>query len=128
MTQFWSAAIISLSRNRAEEGTGNILWAMQFTSNYTYICLDISHVTLKIYLLCPCLYCTLSSVKFVDNKASKHLFFLDGVLIGSITISILLRQASYKTSRVRSYMQVRHTRSRGNVINYKRLRSISIYR
>ena len=61
---------------------------MQFTSKQTDICLDNCHVTLIIYLLCPCLYRML----------------------------------------VRSYMQVRHTYSRENVINYKGLRPISIYR
>ena len=79
---------MSLSRQHAEEGTGNILRTMQFTSKQTDICLDNCHVTLIIYLLCPCLYRML----------------------------------------VRSYMQVRHTYSRENVINYKGLRPISIYR
>ena len=47
---------MSLSRNHAEEGTGNILRTMQFTSKHTDICLDNCHVTLKVYLLCPRLY------------------------------------------------------------------------
>ena len=47
---------MSLSRNRAEEGTGNILGTIQFTSKHTDICHENCHVSLKIYLLCPCLY------------------------------------------------------------------------
>ena len=121
---------MSLSRNHEEEGTRNILRTMQFTSKHTDTCLDNCHVILKIYLLCPCLYLSyfcLQRSSWMSKHQSVRLF-RDGVLIGSMIVSILLRQTSYQTSPVRFYVRVRHTRSRGNVINYKGLRAISIYR
>ena len=79
--------MISLSRNHAEAGTGNILWTTRSTTCSTHIdiCLVICHVTLKIYvhLHRPCSYRILSSEKVVDvealNEASNYL--QDGIFI-----------------------------------------------
>ena len=71
-------------------------------------------------------YFSLQKSSWTSKHRSARLFW-DGILIGSMTGSILLRQASYKTLPTRSYIRVCHTRSRGNVLNYKGLRSISIY-
>ena len=58
---------MSLSRNHAEERTGNIFLTMQFTSKHTNICLNNCHVTLKTYLLCPFLDCI-----FVFREVRGH--------------------------------------------------------
>ena len=112
---------MSLSRNHVEEGTRNIFGLhMQFTSKHTTFCLDNCHVTLKTYLLCLCLdrfFCFQRSLWTSKHRSVR--LFRDSVSIGSMTVSILRRQASYKSSPVRFYIRVRRTHSHGNVINYK---------
>ena len=68
---------------------------------------NICHVALNInlHLRCPYPYC----IYIVFRKVRRH-----------HSVLILLRRASYKTSRVCSYMRVQHTHLRGKAINKKR--------
>ena len=73
---------------RREQGTNFGLCSS--LANTQIFCLDIYHVTLKIYLCCPCLYRILSLEKFRDMEASKR----------SIILSISRRRLNWINDRL----------------------------